>query len=146
MIAHYSKEIEANMQEVYRRLPEKNRRLYAGIEALKLPYGGISYIGNLFGCSRDTVSLGIKDIGEAETLHKNRNRKAGGGRKTTIEKEPDITEVFLSLIKEHTAGDPMDETKKWTNLTCAKIGSLLEEKGYKVSRNIVRKLLKKTIM
>jgi hypothetical protein len=28
-------------------------------------------------------------------------------------------------------------------LTCAKIGSLLAEEGFKVSRNIVRKLLKK---
>ena len=37
----------------------------------------------------------------------------------------------------------MDETKKWTNLTCAKIGCLLAEEGFKVSRNVVRKLLKK---
>jgi len=143
MIEVYSKKIEARMQEFYSRLPEKSSRLYAGIEALKLPYGGISYIAELLGCSRDTVSLGIKELGEAETLPKNRNRKAGGGRKLTLEKEPDINEVFLALLKDHTAGDPMDETKKWTNLTCAKIGSLLAEKDFKVSRNIVRKLLKK---
>ena len=128
---------------MYNRLPEKSRRLYAGVEALKFLYGGISYIAGLFGCSRDTVSVGIKELGEAETLPKNRNRKAGGGRKLTLEKEPDINEVFLVLLKDHTAGDPMDETKKWTNLACAKIGSLLAEKGFKVSRNIVRKLLKK---
>jgi len=28
------------MKELYRCLPEKNRRLYAGVEGLKLPYGG----------------------------------------------------------------------------------------------------------
>jgi hypothetical protein len=143
MIEPYSKDIEEQMQELYNRLPEKNRRLYAGVEALKFPYGGISYIAGLFGCSRDTVSVGIKELAEAETLPKNRNRKTGGGRKLTLEKEPDINEVFLILLKDHTAGDPMDETKKWTNLTCAKIGSLLAEEGFKVSRNIVRKLLKK---
>jgi hypothetical protein len=143
MIEPYSKEIEAQMQELYGRLPEKSRRLYAGVEALKFLYGGISYIAGLFGCSRDTVSVGIKELAEAETLPKNRNRKTGGGRKLTLEKEPDINEVFLILLKDHTAGDPMDETRKWTNLTCAKIGSLLAEKGFKVSRNIVRKLLKK---
>ena len=114
MIKPYSKEIEAKMQELYNRLPEKSRRLYAGVEALKFLYGGISYIAELFGCSRDTVSVGIKELGEAETLPKNRNRKAGGGRKHTLEKEPDINEVFLVLLKDHTAGDPMDETKKWT--------------------------------
>ena len=143
MIEPYSKEIEAQMQELYGRLPEKSRRLYAGVEALKFLYGGISYIAGLLGCSRDTVSAGIKELAEAETLPKYRNRKTGGGRKRTLEKEPDINEVFLVLLKDHTAGDPMDETRKWTNLTCAKIGSLLAEKGFKVSRNIVRKLLKK---
>jgi hypothetical protein len=61
------------MRELYSRLPEKSRRLYAGVEALKLLYGGISYIAELFGCSRDTISLGIKELAEAETLPKNRN-------------------------------------------------------------------------
>ncbi len=30
----YSQELEVQMQKLYNRLPEKNRRLYAGIEAL----------------------------------------------------------------------------------------------------------------
>jgi hypothetical protein len=114
MIEPYSKELEAQMQEFYSRLPEKSRRLYAGVEALKFTYGGISYIAGILGCSRDTVSLGIKELAKAETLPKNRNRKAGGGRKLTLEKEPDINDVFLTLIKEHTADDPMDEMKTWT--------------------------------
>ena len=74
--------------------------------------------------------MGIKELAEAETLPKYRNRKTGGGRRLTLEKEPDINEVFLILLKDHAVGDPMDETKKWTNLTCAKIGSLLAEKGF----------------
>ena len=64
MITSYSKEIETQMQALYRRLPERNRRLYAGVEALKLPYGGISYIARLFTCSRDTVMRGIKELSE----------------------------------------------------------------------------------
>ena len=142
MISPYSKDLEVQMQELYNRLTEKNRRLYAGVEALKLPYGGISYIAELFNCSRDTIRLGIKELSEEETLAQERVRKEGGGRKPTIKKEPDINQVFLCLIKEHTAGDPMDESIKWTNLTCADIGSLLAKEGFKVSRNIVRKLLK----
>jgi hypothetical protein len=59
-----------------------------------------------------------------------------------LEKHPDIHEVFLLLLKDHTAGDPMDEKVKWTNLTCAELANLLSEKGFKVSRNIVRRLLK----
>ena len=80
MIEPYCKEIETQMQELHGRLPEKNRRLYAGVEALKFTYGGISYIAGIFGCSRDTVSVGIKELAEAEALPKTRNRKTSGGR------------------------------------------------------------------
>lgn len=142
MIEPYSKEIEEQMQELYGRLSEKSRRLYAGVEALKLPHGGVSYIAQLFGCSRDTVGRGIKELGEAETLTGNSNRQPGGGRKPLLEKRPAIHDVFLRLLKDHTAGDPMDEKVKWTNLTCAELAKLLAEQGFKVSRNIVRKLLK----
>lgn len=142
MIKPYAKEIETQMQRLYNHLPEKNRRLYAGIEALKLPYGGTTYIAKLFGCSRDTVQLGIKELNEEETLPLGRNRRKGGGRKPKIKKNPEINDVFLLIIKDHTAGDPMNKTIKWTNLSCAEIGFLLANKGFKVSRNIVRKLLK----
>ena len=97
----------------------------------------------LFSCSRNTIRRGINELKEKATIPKKRDRKAGGGRKQVIQKQTDINDVFLSILKEHTAGDPMDETKKWTNLTCAEIGVLLAEEGFKVSRNIVRKLLKK---
>ena len=139
----YGKEIEKQMQEVFDRLSEKDKRLYAGVEALKFPYGGISYIARLFSCSCNTILRGINELKEKATIPQKRDRKAGGGRKQAIKKQPDINDVFLSILKEHTAGDPMDETKKWTNLTCAKMGSLLAEEGFKVSRNVVRKLLKK---
>ena len=142
MIETYSQEIEEQMQEFYKRLPEKNKRLYAAIESLKLGYGGITYIAALFNCSRNTVQLGIEELCTEEALPQNRNRKKGGGRKATLEKEPDINEVFLSLIKEHTAGNPMDEMQKWTNLTRANISDLLAKEGFKVSRNVVKKLLK----
>ena len=80
MIKPSSKDIETQMQELYGRLSEKNRRIYAGVEALKFTYGSISYIAGLFGCSRDTVSMRIKELAEAETLPKNHNRKTGAGR------------------------------------------------------------------
>jgi hypothetical protein len=64
MIKPYSKEIEVKMQEMYNRMSEKDRFLYAGVEALKLPHDGVDYISKLFGCSHDTVLLGIKEINE----------------------------------------------------------------------------------
>ena len=138
----YSQETETRMQELYSRLPEKNRRLYAGVEASKLGRGGVSYIARLFSCSRNTILRGIKEFGEEDVLG-NRNRETGGGRSSVLAKTSDINNVFLQLLKEHTAGDPMDEKVKWTNLSCSDIATLLTKKGFKVSRNIVRKLLKR---
>lgn len=54
--------------------------------------------------------------------------------------------IFLLLLKDYTAEDPMDEKIKWTNLTGAELANLLSKKGFKVSRNIVRKLLKNMAM
>ena len=63
MQSPYSLEIEKQMQEKFRRLSEKDKRLYAGVEALKFPSGGISYIAHLFVCSRNTILRGIIELG-----------------------------------------------------------------------------------
>jgi transposase len=139
----YPIEIEKQMLEVYDRLSEKDKRLYAGVEALKFPYGGVSYIAKIFGCSRNTVRRGIHDLGAKATLPGNRDRKTGGGRKPVIETIHNIDKSFLDILQEHAAGDSMDEKVKWTNLTNADIASELKKKGITVSRNIVTKLLKK---
>jgi len=51
--------------------------------------------------------------------------------------------LFLSVISEHIAGDPMDEKIKWVKLTRAQVSFAMKKKGINVSRNIVRRLLKK---
>ena len=68
--------------------------LYAGVEALKFPYGGISYIAQLFSCSRNTIRRGINEPKEKATIPKKRDRKAGGGRKQAIKKQTDINDVL----------------------------------------------------
>jgi hypothetical protein len=79
MLNPYSIEVEKQMQEMYNRLSEKDKRLYAGVEALKLSYGGISYIAQLFSCSRNTILRGIIELGGKEIIPRKRVRKAGGG-------------------------------------------------------------------
>ncbi len=58
----YSTDIEAEMKKVYNTLSEKDRRRYASVEAIKLGYGGQSYISKLLGCSIKTIQRGIKDF------------------------------------------------------------------------------------
>ena len=108
-----------------------------------VPYGGVSYIARLFGWEQSTILRAIKELQFEETLGQNRDRQAGGGRKPELEKPPDIDEVFLNILKEHTAGFPLDEKVPFPNLGHGEIRNLLREQGIKVSRHIVKKLLKK---
>jgi transposase len=145
MITSYTHDIEIQMQVLYHRLSERSRRLYAGIEALKFPHGGISYISRLFKCSRSTILRGIDELAKKNVLEVNRNRRVGGGRTPVLDKKEniDLNNIFLTILKEHTAGSPVDDKVKWTDLTCKEISILLEEKDFNVGEKIVRKLLKK---
>ena len=66
-------------------LNERQRRLYAGLESLKLGYGGDSYIAKLFGMDPHTVARGRRDLenGDWDT---GRLRAEGGGR-SAVEKK-----------------------------------------------------------
>ncbi len=137
----YSSEIEEQMKNYYQTLSEKDRRRYAAVEAIKLDYGGKGYICELFGCDYKTIAKGIEELKNKEALSQKSVRKQGGGPKETTEKHEGLTEAFLNVIKEHTAGSPMDETVKWTNLTHKEIAQKLEEKGFYIGVKLVKKLL-----
>lgn len=141
----YPQETEQCMKRFYESLSEKDRRRYAGIEALKYGHGSRNYIAQVLGCSRRTVSKGAKEIsGLSREETENRIRRPGGGRKSYQETWVDIDEKFLHVLFDHTAGDPMDATVRWTDLGVKEIRQLLrDEHDIKVSKPVVRKLLKK---
>jgi hypothetical protein len=142
----YAPEIENTMRRFYHSLNEKDRRRYAGIEALKYGHGGRSYIAGVLGCSRNTVSKGAREVSGLPTREvAQRIRKAGGGRKAYhVTWGAQLDAKFLAVLREHTAGDPMDATVRWTNLTPGEIGQALrDDHGIHVSQFVVRKLLKK---
>ncbi len=142
----YLPEIERAMKKYYATLSEKDRRRYAAVEALKLGHGGQSYIAKVLGCSEKVVSRGLKELAQLpeEPEFELAIRKAGGGRKGYMIQHVDIDAQFLDVLKDHTAGDPMDEKVIWTDLTPQEIAAMLEkDHQVKVSKNVVKKLLKK---
>ena len=50
-------------------------------------------------------------------------------------------ENFLAVLKDHTAGDPMREDVKWTNLSRRQISRRLRELGTPAGKNVVSQLL-----
>lgn len=139
----YSKEIETQMVTLYRSLTEKDRRRYAAIEAKKLGYGGISYVCRLFRCDESSVNRGLRELAQPCLGSDRRIRQAGGGRKRKIDTLPGLEAAFLEVMCSHTAGSPMDETVKWSNLSRRAIAEKLTEKGFEVSVTVVDRLLKK---
>jgi len=58
----YPEDVELYMQRFYANLREKDKRLYAAVEAHKLGHGGASYIALILGCSRQTISSGLMEL------------------------------------------------------------------------------------
>ena len=139
----YPSQVEQQMQQFYHSLSEKDRRRYAAIEAVKLGWGGLTYISQLFGCDYYTIRFGIEELNEPSAMNRKRIRRPGGGRKSAVEKIKGLDEAFMKVIAQYTAGSPMDEQLKWTNLTRQEIVQLLRQEGITVSVTVVAQLLEK---
>ncbi len=85
------------MQIFYQSLSEKERRRYAAIEALKIGYGGISYIERLFGTNCRTIKRGIEELKSPESMNQRRIRAKGGGRKRKLDTIKGLEPAFLRV-------------------------------------------------
>lgn len=133
----YKEEIEAQMKNLYQSLSEKDQRRYAAIEAKKLGYGGLSYSCRIFGCDPSSVKRGMDELTRPLDPNDKQIREAGGGRKPRLASLSEIDAAFLAIMTPHTAGSPMDETVKWSNLSREKIAEELSRKGFPVSVTVV---------
>jgi hypothetical protein len=61
-------------------LNEKQRRLYAGLESLKLGHGGDAHIASILGIDPHTVAKGRKELMDADLTASDRVRTPGAGR------------------------------------------------------------------
>lgn len=84
LLAH---ELRAAILLFYTMLDEKQRRIYTGLESLKIGYGGDKQIANLFGIDPHTVAKGRSELLNKDSIQ-GRIRKKGGGRISTEKKSP----------------------------------------------------------
>jgi hypothetical protein len=114
----YAPDIEQLLRQYYQSLSEKDRRRFAAVEALTLGHGGTTYISNILGCDPHTIQEGIRERKQLpDDPAGKRVRKAGGGRKKTEAKHPELLQYVQHTIKERIAGDPMRDDVLWTDLT-----------------------------
>ena len=84
-IAVMADELRAAIVLFFSLLDEKQRRLYAGLEALKTGRGGDARIAELLGLDAGTVARGRHEL-LAQDIEVERVRKAGAGRKAVEKK------------------------------------------------------------
>ena len=72
-------EAKATILLFFSMLNEKQRRLYAGLESLKLGHGGDAHIASLFGIDPHTVARGRRELAEGQ-VDGQTVRIEGGGR------------------------------------------------------------------
>ena len=79
-------ELKAAILLFYGLLDEQQRRLFAGLESMKLGHGGDSILAEFLGMDSHTVSRGRQQLLD-QNVTTGRTRRAGGGR-PRIEKKP----------------------------------------------------------
>ena len=80
-------EIKTAILLFYSLLDEQQRRLYAGLESLKLGHGGDSVLAEFLGLDPHTIARGRRQLLEQE-VEVGRIRRSGAGRKPVEKKRP----------------------------------------------------------
>ena len=80
-------ELKAAILLFYALLDEQQRRLFAGLESIRLGHGGDSLLGGFLGLDAHTVARGRQQLLERNVVS-GRTRRQGGGRPATEKKRP----------------------------------------------------------
>ena len=80
-------ELKAAIVLFYSLLDERQRRLYAGLEAMKVGHGGDAQVAELLGIDPGTVARGRQEL-LAGDVPPGRVRRPGGGRPSTKKASP----------------------------------------------------------
>src|SRR3989338_2802520 len=121
---------------------EVQRRRLAGVKALQIGWGGVSYVCNLAKMSPNTIRKGIQEIKSGSLEKSKKLRKEGGGRKKLSDKNPQVEKALEKIMSDATAGDPM-RLLKWTHKSTYSIAEVLKEEGFLISEDTVGRMLKK---
>lgn len=134
--------IEKKYKLIRQHLSEKNRRLWASVEAIDLGYGGIKIVSQATSISELTIRHGIAELrlNEQDRADSKRSRKPGAGRKKITEKYPNLKKDLLELLESSTRGDPMSPLL-WCAKSTRNIATELKKKGYAISHVVVANLL-----
>jgi len=122
-------------------LNERAQRIWAGVEAEALGWGGIAIVQRATGMSRTTIRRGRDEFLSGASLQDLGSVRApGAGRPRIEEAQPELLVALESLVEPVTRGDP-ESPLRWTTTSTRKLAAALENKGFQVSQQKVGQLL-----
>ena len=123
-------------------LNERGRRIWVGIEAKSLGYGGQRLVHQATGISINTIRKGIKELRKENDadVEKPYIRASGGGRKSYKEKDKTLKRDIMNIVESSTRGDP-EAALLWCSKSLRKIADELNKKEPRVSHTHIAKIL-----
>ena len=124
-------------------LDEKQRRLISGCISIGYGHGGDKIVADAFGIDPRTVSAGRKEItsGGYDCSEPYKIRRAGGGRKSVKELNPDLLDKIEKIVVNSTYGDP-EQVLLWTNISLRDISNELHKQNITAGKDVVSRALK----
>jgi len=122
-------------------LNERQRRWWAGAEALSHGRGGQAAVIRATGLSPGTVRLGMREVKAGESIGAGRVRRPGGGRKALTETDPTLLSDLERLVRDEARGDP-ESPLLWTAKSVRNLAGALGELGHEVHFTSIAKLLR----
>ena len=130
-------------------LGERGARLWAANEALSFGRGGVRAVAEALAISAKTIMQGKREL-QAPTPRRDsdlvggRQRRPGGGRKSILEKHPQLLAVIEQIVDPATRGDPM-KPLRWVSKSLPHIVGELSRQGYRISTHTVSKILQEDL-
>src|SRR5690242_3892749 len=121
-------------------LNERQRRCFAGAEALALGRGGQAAVARATGLSLPTIRAGLREVQRGEGAPAGRIRRAGAGRRRTVDADPTLVADLEALIEPTSRGDP-ESPLRWTCKSIRNIADELQRKKHRASHRLVGELL-----
>lgn len=122
-------------------LNERQRRVWAGAEALSCGRGGQAAVIRATGISHETVRRGMREIQAGATIPEGRVRALGGGRKALAETDATFLVDLERLVADDARGDP-ESPLLWTAKSVRQLAGALRDSGHTVSHETVAKGLR----
>jgi hypothetical protein len=134
------RDIRKKLLNLWPHFNERSRRMLAAAEAAQIGYGGVTLVSRACGLSRVTIIKGVRELGDPP-LPADRIRRAGGGRRLLVTRDPKLPGLLDSLVEPLTRGD-LESPLRWTCKSTRTLAGELTELKHPISHEKVAQLLR----